>query len=162
MAKILFGVKSMKYVLLIVIALVIGTVAFVFGWFGSDNRIVVVTEPVVETQTVNEVMDESEIAEEERYAAILAEYKKLENARRNLDRRLARIKAVMWNVKLPAEQAEEIVAKIRKGYALLKSKKLLGAFSGLQAISDELARVEFAYQNLDGVVEEVKATKSGT
>ena len=152
----------MKYVLLIVIALVIGTVVFVFGWFGSDNRIVVVTEPVVETQTVNEVMDEDQIAEEERYAAILAEYKKLEKARRNLDRRLARIKAVMWNVKLPAEQAEEIVAKIRKGYALLKSKKLLGAFSGLQAISDELGRVEFAYQNLDGVVEEIKASKSGT
>jgi len=152
----------MKYVLLIVIALVIGTVAFVFGWFGSDRDNLVVSAPVIETETTDEIMDASEIAEEERYAAILAEYKKLEKARRNLDRRLARIKAVMWNVELPAEKAEEIVSKIRKGYALLKSKKLLGAFSGLQAISDELARVEFAYQNLEGVAEEVKAAKSGT
>jgi hypothetical protein len=63
---------------------------------------------------------------------------------------------------LPAEQAEEVVSKVRKGYALLKSKKLLGAFSGLQAIGDELVRVEFAYQNLEGVAEEVKAAKSGT
>ena len=152
----------MKYVLLIVIALVIGTVAFVFGWFGSDSDNIVVGTPVIETETSDEILDASEIAEEERYAAILAEYKKLEKARRNLDRRLARIKAVMWNVELPAEQAEEIVGKIRKGYTLLKSKKLLGAFSGLQAVSDELARVEFAYQNLEGVVEEVKAAKSGT
>ncbi len=152
----------MKYVLLIVLALMIATVAFVLGWFGSDSKNVVVNVPVVETQTVNEAMDENEIAEEERYVAILAEYKKLEKARRNLDRRLARIKGVMWNVELPAEQAEEIVSKIRKGYALLKSKKLLGAFSGLESISDELARVEYAYQELEGVIEEIKAAKSVT
>jgi len=151
-----------KYVLLIVLALMIATVAFVFGWFGSDSKNVVVSVPVVETQTVDEEMDENEIAEEERYAAILAEYKKLEKARRNLDRRLARIKGVMWNVELPADQAEEMVGKVRKGYALLKSKKLLGAFFGLESISDELARVEYVYQDLEGVVEEIKAAKSGT
>jgi len=149
----------MKYVLLIVLALMIATVAFVFGLFGSDSKNIVVSVPVAETQTVNEAADENELAEEERYAAILAEYKKLEKARRNLDRKLARIKGVMWNVKLPAEQAEEIVSKVRKGYALLKSKKLLGAFSGLESISDELARVEYAYQNLEGVIEELKAVK---
>lgn len=152
----------MKYVLLIVLTLMIATVAFVFGWFGSDSKNVVVSVPVVETQTVDEEMDENEIAEEERYAAILAEYKKLEKARRNLDRRLARIKGVMWNVELPADQAEEMVSKVRKGYALLKSKKLLGAFSGLESISDELARVDYVYQDLEGVVEEIKAAKSGT
>ncbi len=152
----------MKYVLLIVLVLMIATVAFVFGWFGSDSKNVVVSVPVAETQTVNEAADENELAEEERYAAILAEYKKLEKARRNLDRKLARIKGVMWNVKLPAEQAEEIVSKIRKGYGLLKSKKLLGAFTGLESISDELARVEYAYQELEGVIEEIKAAKSVT
>ena len=151
----------MKYVLVIVFVLILGTVAFVFGWFGSDSQTVVETAPVVETEVVSEVNDEDSVAEEERYAAILAEYKKLEKARRNLDRRLARIKAVMWNVQLPAEQAEEIVSKVRKGYELLKTKKLLGAFSGLQSISDELARVEYAHENLEGVVEEVKAAKSG-
>jgi len=140
----------------------IATVAFVFGWFGSDSKNVVVSVPVVETQTVDEEMDENEVAEEERYAAILAEYKKLEKARRNLDRRLARIKGVMWNVELPADQAEEMVSKVRKGYALLKSKKLLGAFSGLESISDELARVDYVYQDLEGVVKEIKAAKSGT
>ncbi len=150
----------MKYVLLIVFVLIIGTIAFVFGWFGGDSQTVVVKAPVVETEVVNEVNDEDTVAEEERYAAILAEYKKLEKARRNLDRRLARIKAVMWNVELPAEQAKEIVGKIRKGYELLKTKKLLGAFSGLQSISDELARVEYAYENLEGMVEEIKAAKS--
>ena len=134
--------------------------AFVFCWFGSDSQTVVVKAPVVDTEIVNEVNDEDTVAEDERYAAILAEYKKLEKARRNLDRRLARIKAVMWNVELPAEQAEEIVSKIRKGYELLKTKKLLGAFSGLQSISDELARVEYAHENLEGLVEEIKAAKS--
>ncbi len=150
----------MKYVLFIVFALILGTMAFVFGWFGSDSQTVIVKAPAVETEIVNEVNDEDTVAEEERYAAILVEYKKLEKARRNLDRRLARIKAVMWNVELPAEQAEEIVSKIRKGYALLKMKKLLGAFSGLQSISDELARVEYGHENLEGVVEELRASKS--
>ena len=150
----------MKYVLLIVFALVIGTVAFVFGWFGSDSKNVVVNAPVVETESVNEIMEENKIAEEQRYEAILAEYKKLEKARRNLDRRLARLKAVMWNVELPADQAEEIVSKMRKGYEILKTKKLLGAFSGLQSISDELARVEYTHQNLEGVIEKVKAAKA--
>jgi len=68
----------------------------------------------------------------------------------------------MHTLRVPAEQAEEIVSKIRKGYALLKSKKLLGAFSGLESISDELARVEYAYQELEGVIEEIKAAKSVT
>jgi len=152
----------MKYVLLIVLALVTGTVVFVFGWFGSDSKNVVVSAPAVDTEAVPVVMDEDEIAEEKRYVAIQAEYKKLEKARRNLDRRLARIKGVMWNVELPAEQAREIVSKIRKGYALLKTKKLLGAFTGLESISDELARVEYVHQNLESVLDEIKAAKPGT
>ena len=151
----------MKYVLIIVIALILGTMAFVFGWFGSDSQTVVVKAPVVENDVVNEIYDEDSVEEDEHYAAILAEYKKLEKARRNLDRRLARIKAVTWNVELPAEQAEEIVSKLRKGYELLKTKKLLGAFSGLQSISDELARVEYAHESLEGVAEEITAAKSG-
>ena len=150
----------MKYILFIVLALVVGTMVFVFGLFGTDEKAVVVTTPAVVSTTVNELEDENDAAEEARYAAIQAEYKKLEKARRNLDRRLARIKGVMWNVQLPAKQAEDIVSKMRKGYALLKTKKLLGAFSGLQSINDELARVEYAYQNLEGVVEEVRAAKS--
>ncbi len=152
----------MKYVLLIVLALVTGTVVFVFGWFGSDSKNVVVSAPVVETEAVQVVMDEDEIAEEKRYVAIQAEYKKLEKARRNLDRRLARIKGIMWNVEFPAEQAREIVSKIRKGYALLKTKKLLGAFTGLESVSDELARVEYVHQNLESVLDEIKAAKPGT
>jgi len=152
----------MKYVLLIVLALVSGTVVFVFGWFGSDSKNVVVSAPVVETEAVQVVMDEDEIAEEKRYVAIQAEYKKLEKARRNLDRRLARIKGIMWNVEFPAEQAREIVSKIRKGYALLKTKKLLGAFTGLESVSDELARVEYVHQNLESVLDEIKAAKPGT
>jgi len=151
----------MKYVLLIVLALVTGTVVFVFGWFGSDSKNVVVSAPVIETEAVQVVMDEDEIAEEKRYVAIQAEYKKLEKARRNLDRRLARIKGIMWNVEFPAEQAREIVSKIRKGYALLKTKKLLGAFTGLESVSDELARVEYVHQNLESVLDEIKAAKPG-
>ena len=150
----------MKYVLLLVFALLIGTVAFVFDWFGSDSKNVVVDLPVLETGSVKEMMDEAEIAEEERYQAVLAEYKKLEKARRDLDRKLARLKAIMWNVELSAEKAEEIVSKLKKAYALLKTKKLLGAFSGLESISEELTRVEYAHQNLEAVIEEVKAIRS--
>lgn len=151
----------MKYILLIVLALLVATMIFVFGLFGTDQKVVVVSKPAVESATVDGLEDENDAAEEARYAAIQAEYKKLEKARRNLDRRLARIKAVMWNVQLPPEQAEDIVSKMRKGYRLLKTKKLLGAFFGLQSISDELVRVEYAHQNLEGVVEAVRAAKSG-
>lgn len=149
----------MKYILLIVFALVVGTMAFVFGWFGTDEQTVVIKVPV-ESETINTTADEVNIAEEERFQAIQAEYKKLEKARRNLDRRLAHIKAIMWGVTLPPEQAEDVVSKIRIGYELLKSKKLLGAFSSLQDISDELTQVEYAHQNLEGVIEQIKAAKS--
>ncbi len=151
----------MKYILLIVLALIVGTMAFVFGWFGIDEQTVVITTPVVESEAINATEEAAKAAENERYEAIQAEYKKLEKARRNLDRRLAHIKAIMWGVTLPPEQGEDVVSKIRKGYELLKTKKLLGAFSSLQDISDELAQVEYAHDNLAGVIETIKTSKAG-
>lgn len=150
----------MKYVLLVVLALMIGTLVFVLGLFGTDEKGIVVSTPIVESESVDVVEGSEQVAEEARYVAMQSEYKKLEKARRNLDRRLARIKAVMWGVGLPRARSKEIVGNMRKGYELLNSKKLLGAFSGLQAMSEELARVEYVYQKLEGIVEEIRAAKA--
>ena len=99
----------MKYVLLLVFVLILGTAAFVLGWLGGEQPVERVTAPVPEIEPeaeyASELMDEASAAEEANYTAITVEYKKLEKARRNLDRRLAHMKAVMWNVELPAEQA---------------------------------------------------------
>lgn len=150
----------MKCVLLTALTLIIGTVVLVFGWFDSDSGESMSRVPVVKTPIVDEVADDNEMLEEQRYVAIYAEYKKLEKARRDLDRRLAHIKGIMWGVELPVAQAEDIVRKVRRGYELLKMKKLLGAFSSLESIRDERVRVEYAYQNLQGVIEEIKTAKS--
>ena len=92
----------MKYILLIVLALVVGTMVFVFGLLGTDEKSVVVSKPAAESATVNELEDENEAAEQARYAAIQAEYKKLEKARRNLDRRLARHARTQSEPRTPA------------------------------------------------------------
>ena len=152
---------QMKYILIIVLALIIAMVAFIFIWFdGSED--IVVSAPVFRTETVQDVADEDEISQDKYYVEIKVEYKKLEKARRNLGRRLARIKGVMWNMELPAKETEEIVRKMRKAYMLLKTKKLLGAFSGLESISNEVARIEYAYQGLEGMVERIKIAKSAS
>ncbi len=148
----------MKYILFIVLVLIIGTLVFIFSpekTFEAGKREVApekVEEEIVE-------IEQPVSAEDERYTVMKMEYEKLEKARRNLDRKLARLKAILWDVKLPADQAAEIKKEMQNGYALLKNKKMLGAYFELSQIVTENEQINFVYNNLAGIEERMRALK---
>ena len=95
--------------------------------------------------------EQPEIYEEARYQAMQDEFAKLVKARRILERRLAKLKYHLRDVKLPSEQASEINEYMLNGYKLLRTPKMLAAFSGVADIIAEQGRVNYAYANLDVV-----------
>ena len=79
--------------------------------------------------------------EEKRLAALRAEYAELEQARSVLRRQLGRLKARLWQARLPAAQARALTRQMRAGHALLKNPPLLGAFRNVEAMRRETAKV---------------------
>lgn len=146
----------MKYILLIVSLLIVLTVYFVIL---KPDPVYEVGTPAPseadDTEAVDTVPMEETTAEkaaaEARRAEMHALYDRLEKARRNLERRLSRLKALLWDIELPREEGERIQARMKNAYGLLKNRKMLGAFGSVEALRDELTRVEFAYRELEPV-----------
>ena len=88
-----------------------------------------------------------------------AEFEALQSARRNLESRLNRLKVVLYGVEVPAEERNAINEMMKNGYRLLKNKKLLGAYSDPQSISDELQQVEFVKQKLLVIEDKYRALR---
>ena len=84
---------------------------------------------------------EAQAREEQRLAALRAEYAELEQARAALRRQLGRLKARLWQARLPAAQAQALTRQMRAGHALLKNPPLLGAFRNVEAMRRETAKV---------------------
>ena len=89
--------------------------------------------------------DEQEAA---RIAAMRAEYARLEDARNALRLQLGRLQARIWTLQLPPGQAEMIAEQLRRGYGILKSPPLLGAFADRAGINAEVTRVSHVQQAL--------------
>ena len=81
-----------------------------------------------------------------------AEFEKLKLARRNLESRLSRLKAIMWGKKISREEGDAINEQMKNGYALLKYQKLMGAYTDAEQISVELARIEFINNYINIIV----------
>jgi len=148
----------LKYILAIVVVLIIGTLIFIFSpdkTFEAGKREVI--SEAVQEKTIT--IEEPPSTEDERYAAMQMEFEKLDKARRNLDRKLARLKAILWDVKLPVDQAAEIKKEMQNGYALLKNKKMLGAYFELSQIVTENEQVNFVYSNLDVIEKRMRKLK---
>ncbi len=148
----------MKYILGIVVILIIGTLFFVLRpeptYEAGQST---VTEKAIE---VEEQVSPEQVEEDLRRQQMEETYAKLEKARRNLERRLSRVKALLWNLKLPAAESAAIQEQMKNGYALLKNKKLLGAFFSYDDLKTELERVEFAYNNIVALDEKIREIKS--
>ena len=148
----------MKYILVITLFLIAATVYFVTR-----------PQPEFEVTSVSKVTETAEEPEPEidpetagiaeRRAVMEAEFEKLKVARRNLESRLNRLKAIMWGIELGREEAEVINEQMKNGYALLKYQKLMGAYTGVEQISDELARVEFINNYLREIEEKQRAQR---
>ncbi len=149
----------MKYVLSIMLLLIAATVYFVTR-----------PQPEFEVGNVSIVADSVEEIEEdeidpkaamaaERRAVMEAEFEKLKVARRNLESRLNRLKAIMWGIKITREEGDAINEQMKNGYALLKYQKLMGAYTGVEQISAELARIEFINNNLREVEDRYRSER---
>lgn len=102
---------------------------------------------------------ESQSEADRRFAEKQATYEQLEKARRDLDRRLARMKMSLWKVELPKEQAEPMSEELMSAARLLQRPKLMGAFRSLEEIHQELVRVEYAKERVRELRLQVEAMK---
>lgn len=116
------------------------------------------TDPPVENTAAGS--PEPAVSEADRlFAEKQAVYDKLEKARRDLDRRLARMKMSLWNVELPKEEAEAMTEQLMSAARLLQRPKLMGAFHNLEEIRQELTRVEYAMEQVRELRLRVEAMK---
>lgn len=138
----------LKYILGIVLVLIAATVYFITRpdpEFVAGQR-----QNIPETPADNAQKDKEQIEYpgpasqiDARRNAMETEFEKLEVARRNLESRLNRLKAIMWGKEIEKEQQEAITREMKNGYMLLKDKKLMGAYSDVSEISSELSKIEF-------------------
>jgi len=151
-----------KYILGMVLVIVAGTVVFLVQprpTFKAGKPVPESPEPVAEFAEPPMADDLDEAMLDERRLAMEAEYEKLTRARRDLEQRLNRLKVLLWNVELPRAQSAAITEQMQNSYALLKNRRMLGAYSGPQEISEELARLEYAYENLDWIEETARLAR---
>ena len=101
-------------------------------------------------------------ADDFKSAQMAAEYKVLEKARRDLKQQLARLKHEVWGLKFPSNQAKEMNEIMLNALKLTKNPDLLGAFSDVQGIKDEIDKITFANKALEEVKTMIKATQQNT
>ncbi len=98
---------------------------------------------------------------DEKQKRIEAAYAELKEDRDKLNRKLGLVRTDVWGLKLPRQQADAIEDKLLNGYKLLKHPPLLGAFSSVEEISEERAKVQGALDDLAQIEQELKKTNTG-
>lgn len=162
----------MKTKLSIGLIIVITVVVFYFLFFPArlseqqslqPKTIETLAERPAEEVVVAKSKSREESKEDDvRRAGMEAEYQKLEAARSDLRRQLSLLKTRLWNLELPAEQANRISEDLRAGYALLKNPPLLGAFHDQQGIEREIKKIEALRDKLADIekfLDEVRGTE---
>ena len=89
--------------------------------------------------------------DEDRYEVMKSEYKIIEKERRALKQRLARLKHYIWGLKFKKNTANEINEVLINAHKLIKNPGLLGSFSDIENIRDEIMKLRFANKALDQV-----------
>ena len=141
----------MKYILGIVLLLIVATVYFITRpqpEFEVDVATAVPQTGEAKKDAEQLQQEAEEKALEQKRQVMQAEFEKLKKARRNLESRLGRLKAVLWGVEMPKEKSDAITNEMKNGYLLLKNKKLMGAYPDVEAITDEYNRVEYINEYL--------------
>jgi len=89
-----------------------------------------------------------------------AEYDELAHARRDLEQKLNKLKVVLWDIKLPRAESDTVTETMQNSYAMLKNPKMLGAYSGVEEISTERARVKYLYAQLQQIEDKYRKTET--
>ena len=98
------------------------------------------------------LIHDHEVSEDKkRITAMRAAYAELEQTRDVVRRQLGKLKSKLWKLQISPEQTRAIRAQMYQGYAILKNPPLLGAFSSVTEIRQELARVSGIANKLSGL-----------
>ena len=149
----------MKYILSIVLLLLAATIYFVT----RPQPEFVVGKMPVGAESVEEPgevgIDPEAALVAERRAIMEAEFEKLKVARRNLESRLNRLKAILWGKQIAREEMDAINEQMKNGYALLKNQKLMGAYTDAEQISIEQAQIEFINNQLKEIEDRYRSER---
>tara|TARA_B100001250_G_C19745490_1_gene765107 strand:+ start:285 stop:761 length:477 start_codon:yes stop_codon:yes gene_type:complete len=155
----------MRYALVLVSTALI-FFCFIFFWPSNENNIISMERQSISPETSeksqNETLASEEINrnDEERYEAMKYEYKILEKERRILKQRLARLKHNMWGLKFEKNKAKEMSEILLNAHKFIKNPRMLGAFSDVDSIKDEIMKLRFSNKSLDRVKEIINQTKN--
>ena len=151
----------MRYLLGLVITVLIVTCFILFwptGDINNDNvGIQNSSSETIQSQIAN--LDPTEKSDDQRNEIMLAEYKVLEKERRALKQRLARLKHYMWGLKFEKDKAKQMSEVLLNAHKLIKNPDMLGAFSDVKNIRDEIIKIKFINKSLDQVTETIKQKK---
>ena len=151
----------MRYLLGLVITVLIVTCSILFwptGDINNDNvGIQNSSSETIQSQIAN--LDPTEKSDDQRNEIMLAEYKVLEKERRALKQRLARLKHYMWGLKFEKDKAKHMNEVLLNAHKLIKNPDMLGAFSDVKNIRDEIIKIKFINKSLDQVTETIKQKK---
>ena len=151
----------MRYLLGLVITVLIVTCFILFwptGDINNDNvGIQNSSSETIQSQIAN--LDPTEKSDDQRNEIMLAEYKVLEKERRALKQRLARLKHYMWGLKFEKDKAKHMNEVLLNAHKLIKNPDMLGAFSDVKNIRDEIIKIKFINKSLDQVTETIKQKK---
>ena len=115
-------------------------------------------------QEISMLKDTDSVEIDDRTERMTAAYEVLENKRKYLKKRLSRLKHDMWGLKFKPEVAKQINEIIINAVNLNKNPAMLGAFTSVEDIQNEVAKVDFAHKSLDQVndlIQKQKDSKEG-
>ncbi len=125
---------------------------------GSKNEQAEILE--VRTEENDSSSQESNaVSDDERTKLMTTEYEILQQERKKLKRHLARLKHDMWGLKFSPDKAKQMSATVMGASNVLRNPDMLGAFSNVEGIKDEIAKVNFAEKSLQQVSELIEASK---
>ena len=143
----------MRYALGLVLAALL-FFFFILFWPTRENNI----DSSKEQNFSSEISEDEILAsepinksDEDRYEVMKSEYKIVEKERRVLKQRLARLKHNMWGLKFEKNVAKEMSEVLLNAHKLIKNPGLLGSFSDIENIRDEIMKLRFANKALDQV-----------
>ena len=151
----------MRYLLGLVITVLVVTCFILFwptGDINNDNvGIQNSSSETIQSQIAN--LDPTEKSDDQRNEIMLAEYKVLEKERRALKQRLARLKHYMWGLKFEKDKAKQMNEVLLNAHKLIKNPDMIGAFSDVKNIRDEIIKIKFINKSLDQVTKTIKQKK---
>ncbi len=104
----------------------------------------------------------NEPSDDEKIKLMKAEYLILQKERKNLKRRLSRLKHDMWGLSFVPEVAKKMSEIMLNSYKLIKNPDMLGAFSSVKEIQDERAKIEFSKNSIKQVREFIDNNQKST